>query len=54
MRFTILWTAVVALGATIIVQATTRKCDFTDDAIGQPPKGFEFGHTANAGAHHSA
>jgi len=24
--------------------------DFSDDAVGQPPKGFEFGHTAKAGA----
>ena len=50
MRLTILLMAVVALGATIIVQATTRKVDFTDDAVGQPPKGFEFGHTAKVGA----
>jgi hypothetical protein len=50
MRLTILLMAVVALGATIIVQAATRKIDFTDDAVGQPPKGFEFGHTAKVGA----
>ena len=50
MRFTILLTALVALGATIIVQAATRKIDFTDDAVGQPPKGFEFAHTAKVGA----
>jgi hypothetical protein len=50
MRFTILFLAFVALGATIIVQAATRKVDFTEDAVGQPPKGFEFGHTAKVGA----
>ena len=50
MRLTILLMAIVALGATIIVQAATRKVDFTDDAVGQPPKGFEFGHTAKVGA----
>jgi hypothetical protein len=49
MRFTTLLTVFVALSATIIVQAATRKIDFTDDAIGQPPKGFEFGHTAKVG-----
>jgi hypothetical protein len=36
--------------ATIVVQPATRKIDFTDDAVGQPPKGFEFGHTAKVGA----
>ena len=50
MRLPMLLMAVVALGATIIVQAATRKVDFTDDAVGQPPKGFEFGHTAKVGA----
>lgn len=50
MRFTILLLALVALGATIMVHAATRKIDFTDDAVGQPPKGFEFGHTAKVGA----
>ena len=38
------------LGATLIVYGATRKVDFSDDAVGQPPKGFEFGHTAKAGA----
>ncbi len=50
MRFTILFMTLVAFGATLIVQAASRKVDFTDDAVGQPPKGFEFGHTAKAGA----
>ena len=31
-------------------QAATRKVDFSDDAIGEPPKGFAFGHTAKVGA----
>jgi hypothetical protein len=30
--------------------AQTRKFDFAQDAVGQPPKGFQFGHTAKAGA----
>lgn len=50
MRATILFVMFVALGATIAVRAATRKVDFTDDAVGQPPKGFEFGHTAKTGA----
>ena len=40
----------VVFGATMLVHGATRKVDFSDDTIGQPPKGFEFGHTAKAGA----
>ena len=29
--------------------AETRKVDFTQDAVDQPPKSFEFGHTADVG-----
>jgi hypothetical protein len=50
MRFTMLLTTFVALGASIIVHAATRKIEFTDDAVGQPPTGFEFGNTARVGA----
>ena len=40
--FAVLITAgIVAMG-----QAETRKVDFTQDGLDQPPKGFEFGHTA--------
>lgn len=35
--------------ATIVTHAADRKVDFTSDSVGQPPKGFEFGHTAKAG-----
>lgn len=42
--------AVVLLGVTVVIHAATRKVDFSDSAVGQPPKGFEFGHTAKAGA----
>jgi hypothetical protein len=42
--------ALVMLGATLVVQGASRKLDFSDDTVGQPPKGFEFGHTAKAGA----
>jgi hypothetical protein len=37
------------LGVTVVIHGATRKVDFTDDAVGQAPKGFEFGHTAKAG-----
>jgi hypothetical protein len=40
----------VAVGATLVVHAASRRVDFSDDAVGQPPRGFEFGHTAKAGA----
>jgi hypothetical protein len=38
------------LTATLVtVHGATRKVDFTQDAVDQPPKGFEFGHTARVG-----
>jgi hypothetical protein len=40
----------VLMGMTVVVQGATRKVDFSDSAVGQPPKGFEFGLTAKAGA----
>lgn len=42
--------ALVVLGATLLVHGSTRKVDFSDDTVGGPPKGFEFGLTAEAGA----
>jgi 3-keto-disaccharide hydrolase len=45
-----LFMALVVLGMTLVVHGATRKVDFSDDAVGQAPKGFEFGHTAKAGA----
>lgn len=50
MKMIMLFVALAALGATVVVQGATRKVDFSDDAAGQPPKGFEFGNTAKAGA----
>jgi hypothetical protein len=41
---------IVALAMTFLASGASRKVDFSDDAAGQPPKGFEFGHTARAGA----
>jgi Domain of Unknown Function (DUF1080) len=49
MKVAMVFTAIVALGAALVVQAASRKVDFSDDAVGQPPKGFEFGHTAKVG-----
>jgi hypothetical protein len=50
MRMESFFMAFVVLGATIGVHAATWNADFSEDAVGQPPKGFEFGHTAKAGA----
>jgi Domain of Unknown Function (DUF1080) len=50
MRMASVLMTVVVLGSTILIHGATRKVDFSDDAVGQPPKGFEFGHTAKAGA----
>ena len=36
--------------ATVVGYAASRTFDFEGDAIGQPPKGFVFGHTAKVGA----
>jgi hypothetical protein len=34
----------------LIGHGATRKVDFSEDPVGQAPKGFEFGHTAKVGA----
>ena len=49
MRMTAL-VALVALSMVAVTGAQTRTVDFTQDTAGQPPKGFEFGHTAKVGA----
>jgi hypothetical protein len=33
-----------------LVHGAIRKVEFSDDPVGQPPRGFEFGHTARVGA----
>jgi hypothetical protein len=50
MKMIMLFMALAALGATVVVQGASRRVDFSDDAVGQPPKGFEFGYTAKTGA----
>jgi hypothetical protein len=50
MRFASLLMVLAAAGATIVVSGAARKVDFSDDAVGQPPKGFGFGRTGNVGA----
>ena len=50
MRLPTVLMILVAVGAVVVVHGATRKVDFSEDTVGQPPKGFEFGHTANAGA----
>ena len=39
----------IALGVAVMAHAETRKVDFNQDAVDQPPKGFEFGYTAGVG-----
>ena len=39
----------IAAGIVVMGHAETRKVDFTQDGLDQPPKGFEFGHTAGVG-----
>ena len=41
--------AMITAGTVAMGQAETRKVDFTQDGLDQPPKGFEFGHTASVG-----
>jgi 3-keto-disaccharide hydrolase len=50
MKMIMLFVTLAALGATVVVQGASRRVDFSDDAVGQPPKGFEFGYTAKTGA----
>jgi hypothetical protein len=50
MRMAGLLVTCIVFGMTLVVHGTTRKVDFSDDAVGEAPKGFEFGHTAKAGA----
>jgi 3-keto-disaccharide hydrolase len=50
MRMVSLFVICIVATMTIVVIGATRKVDFSDDAVGQAPKGFEFGHTAKAGA----
>ena len=49
MRMTSVLLILGVFSATLIVHGATRKIDFSGDRLGQPPAGFEFGHTANAG-----
>jgi len=42
-------TALIVVSAIALAYGQTRKVDFTQDAVGQSPKGFEFGHTAKVG-----
>ena len=41
--------ALLLMGAVMTLHGATRKVDFTQDAVDQPPKGFEFAHTARVG-----
>ena len=50
MKLILLLMALTAFGAIVVAQGASRQIDFSDDAVGQAPKGFEFGHTAQTGA----
>jgi hypothetical protein len=49
MRRPILFVPWFVVGMTLVMQGATRTIEFSDDAVGQAPKGFEFGYTAKAG-----
>lgn len=46
---TLTFVALLLMGVVMTLHGATRKVDFTQDAVDQPPKGFEFGHTAGVG-----
>ena len=50
MRRASVFVALCVHGVTVVVSGATRTVDFSDSTVGQAPKGFEFGHTAKAGA----
>jgi hypothetical protein len=50
MRTACFFMTVIVLGMTLVARGATRKVDFSEDPVGQAPKGFEFGHTGKAGA----
>ena len=50
MRMANLLVVCIVVGMTLVVHGARRKVDFSEDVVGQAPKGFEFGHTAKAGA----
>jgi hypothetical protein len=50
MRMAGLFVVLMVISMILVVHGATRKVDFSDDAVGQAPKGFEFGHTAKTGA----
>ncbi|MBI3050088.1 MAG: hypothetical protein HYY76_17450 [Acidobacteria bacterium] len=39
----------MVVSAIALAHGQTRKVDFAQDVVNQPPKGFEFGHTAGVG-----
>lgn len=41
--------ALLSMVAVIALHGATRQVDFTQDAVDQPPTGFEFAHTARVG-----
>jgi Domain of Unknown Function (DUF1080) len=50
MRTSSFLVASILVTMALIGHGATRKVDFSEDPVGQAPKGFEFGHTAKVGA----
>jgi hypothetical protein len=50
MRIAGAFVACFVVAMTLVGHGATRKLDFSDGVVGQPPKGFEFGHTAKVGS----
>jgi hypothetical protein len=50
MRLASMLVAAGLIGVTVVVNGATRTVNFSDGTVGQPPTGFEFGHTAKVGA----
>jgi Domain of Unknown Function (DUF1080) len=50
MRISSVLAVCAVAGATVVIHGVTRTVDFSADAVGQPPRGFQFGHTAKIGA----
>ena len=49
MRIVCVSITLIVLAVTVVIRGATRTMDFSTDAVGQAPKGFEFGHTAKTG-----
>ena len=49
MRLSSVW-IVLLVNSALLLAAATKKVDFTNDTVGQPPAGFQFGYTGRVGS----